>query len=226
MHLPGAACHRLHQRVAEEAQADPGGGDETPAPEVDETPRDAIVPTAADPRFAGSRFGVVMHAALENAAAAADIEWLKDAVTQLRSIRSQMGIAPAKAVPLLLQDGEAADRARIERHAPALKFLARLEAIDWIDGDAPAAAAAVVGSLKLLIPLEGLIDLGAERARLDKELKRIAGEIAKCEAKLGNATFVQNAPAAVVEQERARLARSIAINSFIVLLAMLRHVSG
>ena len=64
----------------------------------------------------------------------------------------------------------------------------------------------MVGSLKLLIPLEGLIDLGAERARLDKELKRIAGEVAKCEAKLGNATFVQNAPATVVDQERARLA--------------------
>ncbi|HBD18827.1 MAG TPA: valine--tRNA ligase [Arenimonas sp.] len=141
-----------------------------------------------------------------NPAAAADIEWLKAAVTQLRSIRSQMNIAPSKAVPLLLQDGEAADRARIERHAPALKFLARVESIEWIAGEAPAAAAAVLGSLKLLIPLEGLIDLGAEKARLDKELKRIAGELAKCEAKLGNQTFVANAPAAVVEQERARLA--------------------
>ena len=68
------------------------------------------------------------------------------------------------------------------------------------------AAAALVGSLKLLIPLEGLIDLGAETARLDKELKRIAGEIAKCEAKLGNATFIRNAPAAVVDTERGRLA--------------------
>ncbi|KFN41976.1 valine--tRNA ligase [Arenimonas metalli] len=145
-------------------------------------------------------------AALENAAAAADIEWLKDAVTQLRSIRSQMGIAPAKAVPLLLQDGDAADRERATRYTPALKFLAKLESITWLEGEAPAAAAALVGSLKLLIPLEGLIDLGAETARLDKELKRIAGEIAKCQGKLSSETFVQNAPAAVVEQERARLA--------------------
>ena len=145
-------------------------------------------------------------AALENAAAAADIEWLKDAVTQLRSIRSQMGIAPAKAVPLLLQDGDAADRERVTRYTPALKFLAKLESITWLEGEAPAAAAALVGTLKLLIPLEGLIDLGAETARLDKELKRIAAEIAKCQGKLSSETFVQNAPAAVVEQERARLA--------------------
>ena len=138
--------------------------------------------------------------------AAADIEWLKAAVTQLRSIRSQMNIAPSKAVPLLLQGGDATDRARTERYTAALTFLARLESIAWHEGEAPASAAAVLGDLKLLIPLEGLIDLGAEKARLDKELKRIAGELAKCEAKLGNETFVANAPAAVVEQERARLA--------------------
>ncbi|PZO09468.1 MAG: valine--tRNA ligase [Lysobacteraceae bacterium] len=137
--------------------------------------------------------------------AASDIEWLKSAVTQLRSIRSQMGISPAKAVPLLLQDGTAADRALIERHGAALKFLAKLESIEWIAADAPASAAALLGGLKLLIPLEGLIDLGAETARLDKEIKRIAVEIAKCEGKLSSGTFVQNAPAAVVDQERARL---------------------
>jgi valyl-tRNA synthetase len=143
--------------------------------------------------------------AMLNPAAASDIEWLKAAVTQLRSIRSQMGISPAKAVPLLLQDGSAADRALLERHGAALTFLARLESIEWITGEAPASAAALVGSLKLLIPLEGLIDLGAETARLDKELARIGAEIAKCEGKLANETFVNGAPAAVVAQERTRL---------------------
>jgi valyl-tRNA synthetase len=137
---------------------------------------------------------------------ATDIEWLKAAVTQLRSIRSQMNISPAKTVPLRLQDGDASDRERVQRHDAALKFLARLESIEWIAGEAPASAAAVLGSLKLLIPLEGLIDLDAEKSRLDKELKRIAGEIGKCQGKLSSETFVQNAPAAVVEQERARLA--------------------
>ena len=144
--------------------------------------------------------------AMLNPAAASDIEWLKAAVTQLRSIRSQMGISPAKAVPLLLQDGSEEDRAMLERHGAALKFLAKLESIEWITGEAPASAAALLGGLKLLIPLEGLIDLGAETARLDKEIKRIAVEITKCEAKLSSETFVRNAPAAVVDQERARLA--------------------
>ena len=64
----------------------------------------------------------------------------------------------------------------------------------------------MVGDLTLLVPLEGLVDLDAERTRLDKELKRVDGELAKSRGKLANDTFVANAPAAVVEQERQRLA--------------------
>jgi len=135
-----------------------------------------------------------------------DIEWLKAAVTQLRRIRSEMNLAPTRTVPLLLSGGDASDRARLARFEPQLKFLARLESVQWLDGEAPAAAAAVLGELRLLIPLAGLIDLGAERARLDKEIKRVAGEIAKCQGKLASETFVANAPETVVAQERQRLA--------------------
>ena len=140
--------------------------------------------------------------------AEADIEWLKSAVSGLRRIRSEMGVPPSKQVPLLLQGGNDSDRARAGRFDGSLRFLSRLESIDWLDTgtEPPAAAAAVLGELKLLIPLEGLIDLGAERSRLDKEIKRIEGEIGKCNGKLGNARFVDNAPAEVVDQERARLA--------------------
>jgi valyl-tRNA synthetase len=135
-----------------------------------------------------------------------DIEWLKNVVTQLRRIRSEMNIAPSKAVPLLLQAGNVDDKERIARFESALKFLCKCESIAWSSGDAPASASAVVGELKLLIPVEGLIDLDAERARLDKEIKRIDIEISKCNGKLSSETFVNNAPAAVVEQERSRLA--------------------
>ena len=148
-------------------------------------------------------------AALTHAQAAIDIEWLKSAITALRSIRSQLGVPPGKAVPLLVHASATAaptDRARIDRHAAGLKFLAKLESIDWLQGEPPAAAAAVLGELTLLVPLAGLVDLDAERARLDKEIKRVEGEIVKCHAKLGSDTFVANAPAAVVEQERKRLA--------------------
>ncbi|MFD0739079.1 valine--tRNA ligase [Lysobacter koreensis] len=139
--------------------------------------------------------------------AEADIEWLKAMVSKLRQLRSELNVAPAKLVTLLLADGHAADRARVERFDSQLRFLNKLESIAFLAdaGEAPASAAAMVGELKLLVPLQGLVDLGAERARLDKELKRVEGEIAKCTGKLASETFVQNAPPAVVEQERQRL---------------------
>ena len=140
-----------------------------------------------------------------NRAAEADVEWLKSMVSALRRIRSELGVSPARIVTLLVQDGTANDSARIERFALQLKFLNKLVAIERIAGEPPPAACALVGDLKLFVPLAGLIDLDAERARLDKELKRVEGELAKSQGKLASATFVQNAPAAVVEQERQRL---------------------
>jgi len=143
-----------------------------------------------------------------DAGAEAEVEWLKAVIVPLRRIRSEMNLAPSKAIPLLLAGGNAADRARIEKFATQIGFLARIESQRWLEaGEAePAAAAAIVGELKLLIPLAGLIDVGAEKARLAKEIARIEAEIAKCNGKLGNANFVANAPAAVVEQENQRLA--------------------
>lgn len=148
------------------------------------------------------------YAGQDYAGAETDIEWLKAMVTTLRRIRSELNVAPSKTVPLLLADASAADRDRAARFDSQLRFLTRLDAIEVLADahSAPAAATAVVGELKLLVPLEGLVDLGAERARLEKELKRVDGEIAKCHNKLASETFVANAPPAVVEQERKRLA--------------------
>ncbi|WP_185821044.1 valine--tRNA ligase [Xanthomonas sp. GW] len=138
--------------------------------------------------------------------AEADIEWLKAMVSALRRVRSELNVPPSKLVPLLLQGGHAEDRARVERFASQLKFLLRLEAIQWLDAaqDAPPAAAAIVGELRLLVPLEGLVDLDAERTRLDKEIARVGAEQEKSTAKLEK--FTDKVPAAVVEQERVRLA--------------------
>ncbi len=137
-------------------------------------------------------------------AAEADIEWFKQVVSSLRSVRSTLGISPAKQVRLLLKDGDAHDAERIARFASQLQFLLKLESIETLTGESPAAASAVVGDLKLLVPLEGLVDLDAERARLDKELARVAAEKTKSEEKL--ARFGGSVPPAVVEQERLRLA--------------------
>ncbi|HEY5851597.1 MAG TPA: valine--tRNA ligase [Lysobacter sp.] len=144
----------------------------------------------------------------DHAGAEADVEWLKAMVSALRKIRSELNVAPSKTVPLLLAGCSAADRVRVTRFDSQLRFLTRLDAIDILDdaNAAPAAATTLVGELKLLVPLDGLVDLGAERTRLDKEVKRVEGEIAKCHNKLASETFVANAPPAVVEQERKRLA--------------------
>jgi valyl-tRNA synthetase len=139
--------------------------------------------------------------------ARAEIEWFKTVLGGIRRIRSEMHIPPTKVIPLLLADGDAADRDRVAKFASQIEFLARTERPHWITSgsDEPAAAVAMAGELRVLIPLAGLIDVDAEKARLRKEIARIEGEIGRCQAKLGNARFVANAPAEVVAQERQRI---------------------
>jgi len=139
------------------------------------------------------------------AQAEADVEWLKAVISAVRRVRSELNVAPSKLVPLRLQAGLEQDRVRIERFSASLSFLLKLDSIQWLaEGEsAPPAAAAIVGELKLLVPLEGLVDLDAERVRLDKEIARVEAEKEKSETKL--AKFTDKVPAAVVEQERVRL---------------------
>ena len=137
------------------------------------------------------------------AQADAGIEWLKAMIGAVRRIRSELGVSPAKQVSLLVRGGNADDASRIAGFEAQLRFLCRLERVETLAGDPPAAAPAVVGELQLFVPLEGLVDLDAERARLDKEIARVASEKDKSEAKL--AKFGAGVPATVVEQERARL---------------------
>ncbi|MCX2919369.1 valine--tRNA ligase [Stenotrophomonas rhizophila] len=139
------------------------------------------------------------------ARAEADVEWLKSMVNALRRVRSELNVPPSKLVPLLLQGGNDDDRARMTRFTASLSFLLKLERIEWLanGSNTPPAATAIVGDLTLLVPLEGLVDLGAERARLDKEIARVESEKEKSGTKL--AKFTDKVPAAVVEQERVRL---------------------
>ena len=100
--------------------------------------------------------------------------------------------------------------ARVPRHphAPLLQRVGRVETISILaDGDEPpAAATALLGDMRLLVPMKGLIDVQAERARLDKQMDKVRAELAKANGKLGNEKFVNNAPPAVVAQERERVA--------------------
>jgi len=140
----------------------------------------------------------------DHARAESDIEWLKQMVTAVRRIRSELGVSPSRQIPLLVRPGNDADSARLQRFDAPLRFLNRLERIEAVAGDPPPSAAGLVGELALFVPLEGLVDLDAERSRLDREIARVAAEREKSQAKL--AKFSDKVPAAVVEQERQRLA--------------------
>ncbi len=139
-------------------------------------------------------------------AAAAEVQWLKDVLMGVRRIRGEMNIAPGRAIPMLFAGGDGDDARRVAKFGAQIAFLAKTESLRFLDAgeEEPASATAIVGSLRVLIPLAGLIDLDAEKKRLDREIARVEGEIRKCQGKLASETFVANAPAAVVEQERAR----------------------
>jgi valyl-tRNA synthetase len=135
-------------------------------------------------------------------AAEAWVAELKAQIDACRALRGEMGVSPAQRLPLVA----AGDRSRLEGFAPYLKALARLEAVEIVDAlpQDTVAPLQIVGDTRLMLKVE--VDLAAERQRLDREIARLDGEIGKARSKLDNAGFVQRAPAAVVEQERARLA--------------------
>ncbi|MDH5357066.1 MAG: valine--tRNA ligase [Gammaproteobacteria bacterium] len=141
-----------------------------------------------------------------DATAVADMEWMMEFITGVRSIRSQMNIPPKKQLPVLLKDAVEQDQTRLETNREFLSRLANLESIELLQGDAPAAATALVGKMEILIPLEGLIDKEAEIQRLDKEIAKLDKVIKQSSGKLSNEGYIAKAPADVVQKERDKLA--------------------
>ncbi|MDI1229689.1 MAG: valine--tRNA ligase [Methylobacter sp.] len=151
-----------------------------------------------------------------DANAIAETNWVMSFILGVRRIRGEMNIAPSKPLPILLQSGSDADQQSLANNRIYLQKLGRLESITWLNADdaTPESAMALVGEMKILIPMAGLIDKEAELARLDKEIQKIHNDLPRVEGKLNNPAFVDKAPQEVIDKEKAKLAdlRSILNN--------------
>jgi valyl-tRNA synthetase len=150
------------------------------------------------------------HSGLDDEKAEAEIGWLIDLVTAIRSVRVEMNIPVSTPIPVVMAGASAETKARAGRWAEFAKRLARI-------GDISFADTAPQGSVQLLVrgevaalPLKGVIDFAAERARLDKEIAKADSDIARVDGKLNNPKFVANAAEEVVEGEREKREEAVA----------------
>ncbi|MET0282655.1 MAG: valine--tRNA ligase [Steroidobacteraceae bacterium] len=152
------------------------------------------------------------HAA--DASATVDVHWMKGVILGLRQIRGEMDISPARRLSPLVQGASPADIAQFTQHAALLGRLAGIDGVRVLAAGeaAPPSAAAVVGDLTLLVPMQGLIDPAVELARLRKKRDKNQQEITRALAKLQNPNFLSNAPPEVVATERERIAQFEKVN--------------
>jgi len=136
-----------------------------------------------------------------------EIAWLQGFVLGIRQIRGEMNIAPGKSLPCFIQNNNDTDQNYLGNNHSILKALAKLESITQLSDSDEAAesATALVGEMKILIPLAGLVDKEQEIARLNKEIEKLAKQQQQFSGKLNNEKFVSGAPEAVVEKERQKL---------------------
>jgi valyl-tRNA synthetase len=141
-----------------------------------------------------------------NTAAAEEMDWVQELITGIRGVRSEMNVPAGAKIPLIFNEGSADDTARLEKHWDIIARMARLDSYE-VDAGVPKGALQFVhkGAI-VFLPLAGAMDLGAEKARLQKEIGKLSGYMTGLTKKLGNEKFVANAPADVVEGEKAKLA--------------------
>jgi valyl-tRNA synthetase len=147
--------------------------------------------------------------------AVTEINWVMSFILGVRRIRGEMNIAPGKPLPVLLQNGSANDQDFLNNNSVYLQKIGRLASITWLDNEesTPESAIALVGEMKILIPMAGLIDKDAELARLEKEIQKINNDLPRIKDKLSNPTFVDKAPPAVIDKEKAKLAELCSVLS-------------
>ncbi len=136
-----------------------------------------------------------------------EIDWLQQSLLGLRQIRGEMDISPGKPLDVLVADAQAQDETRLQKLGLWLKALGRIQSLSPAGEQPPESAIAMVGQMKLLVPMAGLIDKDAELARLDKRIAKLGKEVAAAEAKLNNPAFVAKAPENVVASAREQAER-------------------
>jgi valyl-tRNA synthetase len=141
---------------------------------------------------------------LVDAEAEAEIAWMVELIAETRSTRSELNVPPAAKIPLLLVGADAASEARLERYQDLIDRMARLDYSTSAERAPPGSVTFVLEGATVALPLEGVVDLPTEAARLAKDIAKLEGELAKMDAKLGNAEFVSKAPEEVVEELRER----------------------
>jgi valyl-tRNA synthetase len=162
--------------------------------------------------FAGEASGLLisvpwpdLSTATADRDAAAEMEWVVAAISAIRTVRAEMNVPPAARVPLLLlRDANPAAAERIERHREHFLRLARVESIDTVEGVPADGIQIVVEGATLILALGKVVDLAREKARLEREITRLDGEIDKIAAKLANPDFLRKAPPEIVEEQRER----------------------
>ena len=136
-----------------------------------------------------------------------EMEWVMQFILGVRRIKGEQNIKPGKQVPVMLANTTERDVCYFNNNKHYLSFLARTESVEILAAgeDGPESATALVGDMRLLIPLAGLIDKDAELERLEKEMGRLKQDIERCSKKLANPNFVDKAPSAVVQKEQDKL---------------------
>ncbi|MGB4100961.1 MAG: valine--tRNA ligase [Alphaproteobacteria bacterium] len=166
--------------------------------------------------FGGASGQMLMNAAWPDLApsgesAAAEVTWLIKMISEVRAVRSQLNVPVVAFVTLQVKDAGAISQARFRQHEATIKRLARVEKIEQVSVSPKQSAQMVVEEATVYLPLEDVIDLAQERARLEKERVKLQQEIEKISQKLAREDFVSRAPPEVVEEQRQRLAENTAI---------------
>jgi valyl-tRNA synthetase len=148
------------------------------------------------------------HPDSDDRSAEEELDWVMRFILGIRQIRGEMDISPGKQLPVLLQQASETDRERVKTHAHLLERVGRIESVGFLEdgAKAPAAATALLGDTKLLVPMKGAIDIEAERARLGRQRQKVAADLNRSRTRLQNDHFVNNAPRDVVRQETERVA--------------------